>query len=92
MPATSSAHPSLATTLPGEIGTAVSIEGQHYLNPPEFRASHGLDILDRGGRIVESADVIAICVEADGVSLLDRGGSSGACHSQTSCARWGGGV
>ena len=52
------------------VGAAVELFGQRYLHPPEYVRSLALAVRDRGGQIVEGADVTDLQHRSGGVSVV----------------------
>jgi glycine/D-amino acid oxidase-like deaminating enzyme len=64
----------LEPALTGAVKAAVEIRGQRYLHPPEFVRSLVQAVRDRGGRIVEDAEVTALQHGSAEVSVVRRSG------------------
>ncbi|WP_193614101.1 NAD(P)/FAD-dependent oxidoreductase [Nocardioides lijunqiniae] len=60
-------------TLSPQVGAAVRLHGQRYLNPPEFTSALAAAVRQRGGEIVEGAAVTGLDHRADGVRVVARG-------------------
>ncbi|GAB2856495.1 NAD(P)/FAD-dependent oxidoreductase [Nocardioides pacificus] len=57
-------------SLSSEIGAAVRLDGQRYLNPPAFLQALASAVRERGGRIVEAASVTDVRPSAGGVRVV----------------------
>lgn len=60
--------------LSDEVGAAVALHGQRYLNPPVFVAALGESVVARGAKLHEGVDVRSVRDEGTGVVLTDAGG------------------
>ncbi|QIK74351.1 NAD(P)/FAD-dependent oxidoreductase [Nocardioides piscis] len=69
----SAADPGLSSA----ITSAVRLHGQRYLDPPVFLDALAAAVRDRGGRILEGAEVTAIEVDSGGVAVLGAGALDG---------------
>lgn len=64
----------LEAALTSRVGAAVEIRGQRYLHPPEFILSLAEAVRERGGRIIEGAEVTALQHGSGDVSVVCRSG------------------
>jgi D-amino-acid dehydrogenase len=64
----------LEPALTDRVGAAVQIHGQRYLHPPEFVASLAFAVQERGGEVVEGADVVDVQHRAGGISVVTADG------------------
>jgi D-amino-acid dehydrogenase len=64
----------LDPVLTDEVGAAVQLYGQRYLNPPEYVASLAAAVRAHGGEVLEGADVREIRELADGVAVVTESG------------------
>jgi D-amino-acid dehydrogenase len=60
--------------LTDRVGAAVQIHGQRYLHPPEFVAGLAFAVGDRGGEVVEGADVVDLQHRAGGITVVTADG------------------
>jgi D-amino-acid dehydrogenase len=60
--------------LTSRVGAAVEIRGQRYLHPPDFVRSLAEAVRERGGQIVEGAEVTALQHGSGEVSVVCRSG------------------
>lgn len=59
-------------TLSHDVGAAVRLHGQHYINPPEFLAALADSVVSRGGRILTSATVTGVHESTEGARVTTR--------------------
>jgi D-amino-acid dehydrogenase len=64
----------LDPVLTDEVGAAVQLYGQRYLNPPEYVASLASAVRAHGGEVLEGADVREIRDLPDGVAVVTEAG------------------
>jgi D-amino-acid dehydrogenase len=64
----------LDPVLTDEVGAAVQLYGQRYLNPPEYLASLAAAVRAHGGEILEGADVRDVRELPDGVAVVTESG------------------
>jgi D-amino-acid dehydrogenase len=65
----------LAPTLSGEVGAAIRVHGQRYLDPPEYVGSLAQAVAARGGTLCEGVDVRGVREAADAVVLETGAGA-----------------
>ena len=56
--------------LSAQVGSAVRLHGQRYLNPPAFMAALAAAVCARGGEIIENTAVTDILHRGDGIRLV----------------------
>ncbi len=59
-----------------EVHAAVRIQGQRYINPPEFMEALAASVRERGGQICAGVDVEQVREEDGGVTVVDSAGAS----------------
>ena len=64
----------LEPTLTDEVGAAVQVEGQRYLNPPEYLGALAQAVRARGGELLEGTGVTDVREEPGGVTVVTSTG------------------